>query len=61
MKYIRNPSPDGWELTQSEIPDELAALWISNGNTEIRDNPWPDLEMVQSYIVSSLPRQEVGK
>lgn len=51
MKYIKNEFPEPELSTQSEISDELAELWIKNGNPNISDNPWPDMIMVPSYIV----------
>lgn len=54
-KYIHNDAcpAAGFGESQSEISDELAALWISNGNTKISDEPWPGLPFVQSYFVET--------
>lgn len=49
-----NPSL-GVPPSQYEISDELAALWVQNGNRDISDTPWPDLEIVKAYFVSEEP------
>lgn len=53
-KYIRNApfSVPDMEESQSEISDELAALWIKNANTEISNSPWPGLPFVMTYFVT---------
>lgn len=56
MKYIKADFPED-NLTQSEISDELAELWIKNGNKNISDNPWPDLKIVPAYIVADAPKE----
>lgn len=55
MKYIKNEIPKANILNQSEISDELAELWIKNRNTNISDVPWPNLEIVPSFIVDDGP------
>jgi hypothetical protein len=54
MKYIKNEIND----TQSEISDELAELWINNGNKNISDAPWQGLTIVPSYIVTDKPMED---
>lgn len=57
MKYIRNDTAPIADMpeSQSKISDELAAVWIKNGNTNIRDLPWPNLPFVQAYFVTEGP------
>jgi hypothetical protein len=43
-----NPVAEQWE--QYAISDELAALWRSNGNENISDEPWPDIPVVQCLL-----------
>lgn len=54
MKYIKHDETS----TQSEISDELAELWVSNGNKDISDEPWPNLKLVPSYIVTDNPVED---
>lgn len=58
MKYLKNEMPDGSVNGQSEISDELAELWIKNGNKNISDSPWPDLKMVKALFVSDKPLEK---
>lgn len=61
MKYIRNkafPAAD-MEESQSEISDELAELWIKNGNTEISNEPWSGIPFVQCYTVVDGPARDL--
>lgn len=58
-KFIRNPYVPGMGDSQSLISDELAVTWIKNGNTEIRDTPWPGLQVVESYVVVDGPAKVV--
>lgn len=53
MKYVRYEAIDGAGVGrhQTEVSDDLAAVWAKNGNTDISDKPWPDLPFVQGYIV----------
>jgi hypothetical protein len=62
MKYLRNQAfPDvGIEESQSKISDELAAVWIKNGNTNIGDVPWPGLPFVISYVVTDGPAKDTA-
>lgn len=53
--YIRNDAFPEDGVSQSEISDELAALWIKNGNKNISDMPWPNLPLVTAYFVSDTP------
>lgn len=54
-KYVRNPAFPGIEESQSEISDEIAAIWRKNGNDRICDTPWPGLPFVGAYFVTEGP------
>lgn len=58
MKYLRNEPFGEFPESQSEISDELAAEWVSNGATNISDVAWPNLPFVQAYFVTDGPAPE---
>lgn len=58
MKYIKNIGVSNKEDNQSEISDEIAKLWIKNGNTNIKDTPWPNLKIVPCFTVIGNPEEK---
>jgi hypothetical protein len=54
VKYVRYVGEDAviGPEHQIEVSDELAALWKSQGNPNISDQPWPDLPLHKAYIVT---------